>query len=472
MGAGSSCIILNMQTTQLEHGISVTSDKSMYVKKLEKSGSGVWVILNRGATLYLFHKDNRQIIQEIDIKGSLVNIIACANISNKFDSLSHLHITTICTIAGFLWVGCSTGATLLYRIPPGLPLLYGRPFLAGDGHKSSVRVIVGLQTKLDSTSNRFDRYLSEDKKKPNTINASSNAPLPNDASTAEGASASSANANEGTVKEFFPQRVSQVIKKLELTKQILQSKIHPDKPIPKPRTKIVKARRISDPQSLEQLIELAVPVTIEPVEPVTIEPVEPVTIEPIEPLTTEQVEPVMMIEPVEPVTIETVEPVTIEPIHLQANQRQASNTSSPVYNNMTQIAQENNENIYDNVPYENIEYDEVPLEEEYVWLSDEDIDDENDPFMRSRSFTDVINPSRYEKSFLQLSDDIYQPLVSSNITLTIPGHQSITDHDATFVFTGGSGLTNYRPTAHNFVPPQSHTEADSHPFIVCYQIPN
>ena len=241
------------------------------------------------------------------------------------------------------------------------------------------------------------------------------------------------------------------------------------KPIPKPRTKIVKARRISDPQSLEQLVELAVPgepvivEPVEPVDPVTIEPVESVTIEPIEPLT---------IEPVEQITIEPVEPVTIEPIHLQAGQCQASDTSSPVYNNMTEIAQENNENIYDDVPYENIEYDEVPLEEEYVWLSDEDIDDQNDSFMRSRSFTDVINPSRYEKSFLQLSDDIYQPLISSNITLTIPGHQSITDHDATFVFTGGSGLTNYRPTAHNFVPPQSHTEADSHPFIVCYQIPN
>jgi hypothetical protein len=62
----------------------------MYVKKLEKSGSGVWVILNRGATLYLFHKDNRQIIQEIDIKGSLVNIIACTHVFNNMHAISHV----------------------------------------------------------------------------------------------------------------------------------------------------------------------------------------------------------------------------------------------------------------------------------------------------------------------------------------------------------------------------------------------
>ena len=49
----------------------------MYVKRLEKSGAGVWVALSRGATLYLYHKDTRKPIQEIDIRGSLANIIGC-----------------------------------------------------------------------------------------------------------------------------------------------------------------------------------------------------------------------------------------------------------------------------------------------------------------------------------------------------------------------------------------------------------
>ena len=45
--------------------------------KLERAGTGVWVALNHGATMYLFHKDTRQLIQEIDVKGSLDNIISC-----------------------------------------------------------------------------------------------------------------------------------------------------------------------------------------------------------------------------------------------------------------------------------------------------------------------------------------------------------------------------------------------------------
>ena len=57
--------------------MKVVDDPAASVSCLASSGSGVWVSTNSKATLYLFHKDSRKIIQEIDVRGSLEKIIQC-----------------------------------------------------------------------------------------------------------------------------------------------------------------------------------------------------------------------------------------------------------------------------------------------------------------------------------------------------------------------------------------------------------
>ena len=70
-------------------------------------------------------------------------------------------------MSSYLWIGCSTGAILIYKIPPGLPLLNTRPLLAGDSHRGTVQVIIGLQGKIDNSSTRFDQFVMEEKERMN-----------------------------------------------------------------------------------------------------------------------------------------------------------------------------------------------------------------------------------------------------------------------------------------------------------------
>ena len=57
--------------------MKVVDDPDASVSCLAAAGSGVWVALSSKATLYLFHKDSRKIIQEIDVHSSLDKIVQC-----------------------------------------------------------------------------------------------------------------------------------------------------------------------------------------------------------------------------------------------------------------------------------------------------------------------------------------------------------------------------------------------------------
>ena len=58
----------------------------------------------------------------------------------------HCHISSILATKGLLWLGTSLGITLVYRIPclEGVPLISGRPYLAYDAHKDSIRVLLSM----------------------------------------------------------------------------------------------------------------------------------------------------------------------------------------------------------------------------------------------------------------------------------------------------------------------------------------
>ena len=65
-----------------------------------------------------------------------------------------------------MWVGTSVGAILVYRIPHlnGLPIVNGKPILASDGHRGPVRVILRIRTKLDISTARFDQFISDEER--------------------------------------------------------------------------------------------------------------------------------------------------------------------------------------------------------------------------------------------------------------------------------------------------------------------
>lgn len=57
--------------------MKVVNDSKASVRSLVSAGSGVWIALERNATLYLFHKDTHKVIQEIDVRSSLEKIVQC-----------------------------------------------------------------------------------------------------------------------------------------------------------------------------------------------------------------------------------------------------------------------------------------------------------------------------------------------------------------------------------------------------------
>ncbi len=85
--------------------------------------------------------------------------------SDKFSSLPSVHVTSLLVSSGYLWVGTSKGAVLIYNIPylHGLPMTTGKPFLASDGHTDAIRVLLDVHSSLDMPSARFDQFLSDEK---------------------------------------------------------------------------------------------------------------------------------------------------------------------------------------------------------------------------------------------------------------------------------------------------------------------
>lgn len=85
---------------------------------------------------------------------------------NLFDdvmtkSISTMTITSMLVSDGYLWVGCSMGAMLVFHIPQtNLPLITGRPCLAGMGHRDQgVLVAVGTKPHLPP-SGCIEQFLS------------------------------------------------------------------------------------------------------------------------------------------------------------------------------------------------------------------------------------------------------------------------------------------------------------------------
>ena len=330
-----------------------------------------------------------------------------ANIGSKFGSLSSLHITALVAAAGYLWVGSSVGATLVYRIPHvhGLPLLNGRPFLASDGHKGTVRVLTAIQTKVDVSSVRFDQFVSDEKERMiGSFTVKSSQPL-------EEVSTDQTTLIQSTaVDDRALPRVSQVIQKLELGKQLLKSSVH-------------------DQSSLEAQNMSSLP----------------------KPVIKKAVSSKPVPKPRTKKPKEKIVPNITTPADYETPQ-----------NLIDTLTQDDPEHVYDDVPFE---YDES---------------DEEETIERSSSVSEVaIDRSRYESNTIQFGDSLYERIGLNTITMTIPDHQVTQEQSSTFVFTGGTGLVDFRHGEPSSLQQKSQlimslndpSHLNEVPCVITYQVP-
>ena len=82
-----------------------------------------------------------------------------------------VHVTALMASSGFLWIGTSVGLILIYHIPhlEGIPIVSGKPYLAMDGHKGSVRVLLPVKTMATISSSRVDQFLSDEQRRTSVV---------------------------------------------------------------------------------------------------------------------------------------------------------------------------------------------------------------------------------------------------------------------------------------------------------------
>lgn len=92
---------------------------------------------------------------------------AAHHLESKIKISEFVHVTVLMAASGFLWIGTSTGLILIYRIPhlEGIPIISGKPYLAMDGHKGAVRVLLSVMTKATISSSRVDQFLSDEQRR-------------------------------------------------------------------------------------------------------------------------------------------------------------------------------------------------------------------------------------------------------------------------------------------------------------------
>lgn len=89
------------------------------------------------------------------------------HLETKIKLSEYVHVTSLMAASGFLWIGTSIGLILIYRIPhlEGIPIISGKPYLAMDGHKGAVRVLLPVKTKATISSSRVGQFLSDEQRR-------------------------------------------------------------------------------------------------------------------------------------------------------------------------------------------------------------------------------------------------------------------------------------------------------------------
>ena len=108
------------------------------------------------------------------------------NLEPKLPKLDTLHITALMASSGYLWVGTSIGAILVYTMPhlEGVPLVTGKPYLAMDAHREAVRVLLTVKTMATVSSTRVSQFIYDEQAR--NISFLKHIPVVGDGEHAEG----------------------------------------------------------------------------------------------------------------------------------------------------------------------------------------------------------------------------------------------------------------------------------------------
>ncbi|XP_041861077.1 rho guanine nucleotide exchange factor 10-like protein [Melanotaenia boesemani] len=116
-------------------------DPGCSVSHMVHSGGGVWMAFSKGSSIYLFHTETLELLQDV-------------NISTRSNNLSpgEVWISSLLICQGLLWVGTNQGVILTFPVPSleGIPKITGKGMTSLNAHCGPVDFLVPASSTLAS----------------------------------------------------------------------------------------------------------------------------------------------------------------------------------------------------------------------------------------------------------------------------------------------------------------------------------
>uniref|UniRef100_A0A3P9MQX5 DH domain-containing protein n=1 Tax=Oryzias latipes TaxID=8090 RepID=A0A3P9MQX5_ORYLA len=117
--------------------LEVHHDPGCRVRCMVRSGAGVWMAFTKGSSIYLFHTETLEALQEV-------------NISARSRHPGQLTVSCMLICQGLLWVGTNQGVILTFPVPTleGIPRITGKGRASLNAHCGPVDFLVSASRTL------------------------------------------------------------------------------------------------------------------------------------------------------------------------------------------------------------------------------------------------------------------------------------------------------------------------------------
>uniref|UniRef100_A0A8D0HLU5 Rho guanine nucleotide exchange factor 10-like protein n=1 Tax=Sphenodon punctatus TaxID=8508 RepID=A0A8D0HLU5_SPHPU len=137
---GNQVTVLDAASMKPQQIFEAHPDKEASVTHMIKAGSGVWMAFSSGSSIRLFHTENLEHLQEINIATRTTFVLP---------GQKNVRVTSLLICQGLLWVGTDQGIIVLLPVPrlEGIPKITGKGMVSLNGHCGPVEFLaVALST--------------------------------------------------------------------------------------------------------------------------------------------------------------------------------------------------------------------------------------------------------------------------------------------------------------------------------------
>lgn len=147
---------INALTAEIMRILELKADGDRCVKYLAHSGVGLWTAFSDSTYVSLYHAENFDHLQNIDIAADVAKTIGAREGSKP------AHVSALLACQGLLWVGTTAGVSVTVPLPKleGLPLIGGHIAASYHAHAGPVSFLLSLMPETNLDVNTVRRNLS------------------------------------------------------------------------------------------------------------------------------------------------------------------------------------------------------------------------------------------------------------------------------------------------------------------------